>query len=225
MQFANILITTQPDLDLWMLPTQFCWQMKGNCLLACPQELVLSRSRLDCTNLPLHIRVTVSPQFSQSNNAALTPSYSSFLATELLLSTMPGLHMSAYAPPGSMAWSATHHPVAAPTQSTLTPTLKFFIERNDGSLVPLVPVDELPDDVRLVGVPLSLSTFQAQDMLFLGHDSSVGRKFSHAGAMGIKETVVPSMVAMRSTPQPDVATHSHHVTQVSTTAVNLSLLP
>ncbi|KAG9946334.1 hypothetical protein KCU85_g6676, partial [Aureobasidium melanogenum] len=126
---------------------------------------------------------------------------------------MPGLHMSAYAPPGSMAWSGPHHPVAMPTQSTLAPTLKFFIERNDGSLVPLVPVDELPDDVRLVGVPLSLSTFQAQDMLFLGHDSSVGRKFSHAGAIGIRETVAHSLVAMRSAPQPGVAPHSHQVTQ------------
>ncbi|KAG9675456.1 hypothetical protein KCU99_g8691, partial [Aureobasidium melanogenum] len=125
---------------------------------------------------------------------------------------MPGLHMSAYAPPGPMAWSASQYP-ATSTQSTLTPKLKFFIERNDGSLVPLVPVDELPDDVRLIGVPLSLSAFQANDMLFLGHDSSVGRKFSHAGAMSIKETVAPSLAAMKYTPQPEVAPHNHHVNQ------------
>ncbi|KAG9559568.1 hypothetical protein KCU61_g5316, partial [Aureobasidium melanogenum] len=120
--------------------------------------------------------------------------------------------MSAYAPPGSMAWSAPQYP-ATSTQSTLAPKLKFFIERNDGSLVPLVPVDELPDDVRLIGVPLSLSAFQANDMLFLGRDSSVGRKFSHAGAMSIKETVAPSLAAMKYTPQPKVAPHNHHVDQ------------
>ncbi|KAG9680523.1 hypothetical protein KCU95_g14912, partial [Aureobasidium melanogenum] len=126
---------------------------------------------------------------------------------------MPGLHMSAFAPPGSMAWSDPQHSAAVPIQSTLTPTLKFFIERNDGSLVPLVPVDELPDDVRLIGVPLSLSTLQAKDMLFLGHDSSVRRKLSHVGSMSIKETVAPSLVAMNHTPQPEVAPHNQHVTQ------------
>ncbi|KAG9556244.1 hypothetical protein KCU77_g6611, partial [Aureobasidium melanogenum] len=120
--------------------------------------------------------------------------------------------MSAYAPPGSMAWPAPQYP-ATSTQSTLAPKLKFFIERNDGSLVPLVPVDELPDDVRLIGVPLSLSACQANDMLFLGHDSSVGRKFSHAGAISIKETVASSLAAMKYTPQAGVAPHSRHVNQ------------
>lgn len=123
--------------------------------------------------------------------------------------------MSAYAPPGSMPWSGPQYPAAMPTQSTLTPMLKFFIKRDDGSLVPLVPVDELPDDVRLVGVPLSLGASQAKDMLFLGHDSSVRRKFSLAGPISIKETVAPSLLETRYAPQSEVILHNDHVPQVS----------
>ncbi|KAK5999612.1 hypothetical protein QM012_005269 [Aureobasidium pullulans] len=121
--------------------------------------------------------------------------------------------MSAYAPPGSMAWSGPQYPASMPAQSTLTPMLKFFIKRDDGSLVPLVPVDELPDDVRLVGVPLNLAASQAKDMLFLGHDSSIRKKFSLAGAVSIKESVAPSLVAMRYTPQSEIAPHIDRVPQ------------
>lgn len=123
--------------------------------------------------------------------------------------------MSAYAPPGPMAWSGPQYSAAIPTQSTLTPMLKFFIKRDDGSLVPLVPVDELPNDVRLVGVPLSLGASQAKDMLFLGHDSSVRRKFSLAGSATIKETVAPPLVATRYVTQSEVFPHNDHISQVS----------
>lgn len=124
--------------------------------------------------------------------------------------------MSAYAPPhGSMAWSGPQYPAVLPTQSTLTPMLKFFIKRDDGSLVPLVPVDELPDDVRLVGVPLSLSASQAKDMLFLGHDSAIRKKFSLAGPVSVKETVAPSLFAMKYAPQTEVAPSMDHIPQVS----------
>ncbi|KAI4731068.1 hypothetical protein E4T49_01420 [Aureobasidium sp. EXF-10728] len=126
---------------------------------------------------------------------------------------MPGLYMSAYAPSGPMAWSGPQYPAAVSTQSMLIPELKFFIERDDGSLVPLVPVDELPDGIRLVGVPLSLSTSQAKDMLFLGHESSARRKFSLAGTVNIKDTMAPTPVALEYTPQPEVAPHSNHVPQ------------
>ena len=124
---------------------------------------------------------------------------------------MPGLHMSAYAPPGSMAWPVPQYPAAMATQSMPTPGLKFFIERDNGSLVPLIPVDELPDDLRLVGVPSSLSASQAKNMLFLGHDSSASRKFSHAGCLSIKESVP----VVPYTPLPEVASQTNHVPQVS----------
>lgn len=114
---------------------------------------------------------------------------------------MPGLHMSAYAPPGSMAWTVPQHPAAMSTQTMLSPGLRFFIERDNGSLVPLVPADELPDDVRLVGVPLSLSASQAKNMVFLGYDSSARRKYSHVGSLSIKESVAPIPVAMKYTPE------------------------
>jgi hypothetical protein len=126
---------------------------------------------------------------------------------------MPGLHMSAYAPPGSMAWSVLQYPAVMPTQSMLSPGLKFFIERDNGFLVPLLPVDELPDDIRLAGVPLSLSALQAKNMMFLGHES-VNRKFSHAVSLSNKEPVAPVPVAMKYTPQPEVVPHNSHVPQV-----------
>lgn len=98
------------------------------------------------------------------------------------------------------------------TQSMLSPGLKFFIKRDNGSLVPLVPADELPDDIRLIGVPLSLSAVQAENMLFLGHDSSARRKYSHAGSLSIKESVAPVPIAMKYTPE--VVLDNNHVPQV-----------
>jgi hypothetical protein len=94
----------------------------------------------------------------------------------------------------------------------LIPGLKFFIERDDGSLVPLLPVDALPDDIRLAGVPLSLSASQANGMVFLGHDSSMGGKFSHAEFLSINEPVAPVSVAMKYTPE--VVPQSNRVPQV-----------
>jgi hypothetical protein len=94
----------------------------------------------------------------------------------------------------------------------LSPGLKFFIERDDGSLVPLLPVDELPDDIRLAGVPLSLTASQANGMVFLGHNASVGRKFSHAEFLSINEPVAPVPVVMKYTPE--VVPRNNHVPQV-----------
>lgn len=125
---------------------------------------------------------------------------------------MPGLHMAAYAPPGSMTWTVPQYPVAMSTQSMLNPGLKFYIKRGNGSLVPLVPADELPDDIRLIGVPLSLSALQAENMLFVGHDSSARRKYSHVGSLTIKESIAPVPVAMKYTPE--VVSDNNHVSQV-----------
>lgn len=123
--------------------------------------------------------------------------------------------MSAYAPPGSMAWSVPQYPAAMPAQSMPTPPLKFFLERNDGSLVPLVPVDELPDDVRLLGVPSTLDASQVKDMLFLGREPSARIKFSHARSRSIRESEAPSLVAMDCAPHPEMAAHNGHAPQVS----------
>jgi len=98
----------------------------------------------------------------------------------------------------------------------LNPGLKFFIERDDGSLVPLLPVDELPDDIRLAGVPLGLSASQANGMVFLGHDSSVGRKFSHAEFLSTSEPAAPVPVAMKYTP--GVVPQNNRIPQVGLTS-------
>ena len=123
--------------------------------------------------------------------------------------------MSAYAQPGSMAWSIPQYSAVMATQSMLAPGLKFFIERDNGSLVPLVPVDELPDDVRLAGVPHRLSASQTKDMLFLGRHSSVRGRFPHEGSVNVKESVPPPSVTMQYTPQSGVSSHNSRVLQVS----------
>ncbi|KAI5207788.1 hypothetical protein E4T39_01638 [Aureobasidium subglaciale] len=124
---------------------------------------------------------------------------------------MPGLHMPIYATPGSLAWSAPQYPMAP--QQMMAPGFKFFIERDNGSLVPLLPVDELPDEVRLVGVPLSLSGSQARahGMVFLGHQPSTRDKFVLAGS--IKDSVAPSSNTMKYTPRLDMAPCNNHVPQ------------
>ncbi|THY22734.1 hypothetical protein D6D01_06200 [Aureobasidium pullulans] len=126
---------------------------------------------------------------------------------------MPGLHMSAYAQPGSMAWSIPQYSAVMATQSMLAPGLKFFIERDNGSLIPLVPVDELPDDVRLAGVPHRLSASQTKDMLFLGHHSSARGRFPHEGSVNVKESVPPPSVTMQYTPQSGVSSHNSRLLQ------------
>ncbi|KAI5247306.1 hypothetical protein E4T43_02293 [Aureobasidium subglaciale] len=99
-------------------------------------------------------------------------------------------------------------------QQMMAPGFKFFIERDNGSLIPLLPVDELPDEVRLVGVPLSLTDSQAraQGMVYLGHQPSTRDKFVLAGT--IKDSVTPSSITMKYTPQLDVAPCNHYVPQV-----------
>ena len=114
-----------------------------------------------------------------------------------------------------MAWSVPQYSAVMATQSMLAPGLKFFIERDNGSLVPLVPVDELPDDVRLAGVPHRLSASQTKDMLFLGRHSSVRGRFPHEGSVNVKESVPPPSVTMQYTPQSGVSSHNSRVLEVS----------
>ncbi|KAI5203717.1 hypothetical protein E4T42_00626 [Aureobasidium subglaciale] len=126
---------------------------------------------------------------------------------------MPGLHMSTYATPGPLAWSAPRYPAVVTPQQMMAPGFKFFIERDNGSLIPLLPVDELPDEVRLVGVPLSLTDSQAraQGMVYLGHQPSTRDKFIFAGT--IKDSVAPSSITMKYTPQLDTALYNTNVPQ------------
>ncbi|MCJ1228859.1 hypothetical protein MMC12_005522 [Toensbergia leucococca] len=49
-----------------------------------------------------------------------------------------------------------------------SPRPRYFITRSDGTLSPLIAVDELPSSVRIVGVPAILSPAETQGMMSLG---------------------------------------------------------
>lgn len=57
------------------------------------------------------------------------------------------------------------------------PELRYFIKRNNGTNVPLIPADELPHIVRLQGVPRFFKAAETGDMCCVGHDPFTGRFF------------------------------------------------
>ncbi|GAB7358619.1 hypothetical protein MBLNU230_g3849t1 [Neophaeotheca triangularis] len=65
-----------------------------------------------------------------------------------------------------------HHPV-----SHSAPYLSYFISRTNGPLVPLIPADELPFNVRLQGVPRVLTFDQTYGMQHVGTAPYTGQVF------------------------------------------------
>lgn len=61
----------------------------------------------------------------------------------------------------------------------LSPKLNYYIARDHGIHVPLIPADELPHDYRLHGISRTINPDQAraQGMTFLGPQKSTGRTF------------------------------------------------
>ena len=53
------------------------------------------------------------------------------------------------------------------TQPTV-PWPQYFVSRSDGTLTPLIAVDELPSSVRIVGVPAVISQAETINMMSLG---------------------------------------------------------
>ena len=61
------------------------------------------------------------------------------------------------------------HESATPGEGTANiPRPQHFITRGDGSITPLIAVDELPDSVRIVGVPAAISQAMTFNMVNLG---------------------------------------------------------
>lgn len=58
-------------------------------------------------------------------------------------------------------------PAASGTQSD-SPRPRYFVARSDGTLTPLIAVDELPDSVRIAGVPATISPAATMNMMSLG---------------------------------------------------------
>jgi hypothetical protein len=69
---------------------------------------------------------------------------------------------------------STPPPIAIPFQP---PRLCYFISRSDGNIVPLVPADELPYSVRLIGVPRAMKMEHTCGMNHVGVHPSTGQYF------------------------------------------------
>ena len=57
------------------------------------------------------------------------------------------------------------------------PRLAFFISRNNGNIVPLIPADELPYSVRLSGVQRSMRMENTCGMQHVGNLPFTGQYF------------------------------------------------
>lgn len=68
----------------------------------------------------------------------------------------------------------TPPPTTIPSQS---PRLSYFISRSNGTFVPLIPADELPYSVRLVGVPRAMQIEHSCGMSHVGTHAFTGQIF------------------------------------------------
>ena len=65
--------------------------------------------------------------------------------------------------------SLTHDSTALEgASSNLPPRPQHFITRGDGSITPLIAVDELPESIRIIGVPAVISQAATLNMMNLG---------------------------------------------------------
>lgn len=98
--------------------------------------------------------------------------------------------------------SYPQHVVYLPTgqahQQQHQPRLMYFITRTNGSIVPLVPTDELPFSVRLEGAPRNMSPEQTFGMQFLGSLPYTGMFF---------KTKDEATSMQRATSQPNTPLH------------------
>lgn len=74
---------------------------------------------------------------------------------------------SAFSPVAKLSFA---HDSTAPGEasSNLPPRPQHFITRTDGSITPLIAVDELPESMRIVGVPAIISQAATLNMMNLG---------------------------------------------------------
>ena len=85
-----------------------------------------------------------------------------------------------------------------PTANLSQPRIVYFISRTNGMLIPLVPADELPYNIRLQGLPRTLRFDQTYGMQHVGMLPYTGATFKLESENGM----------VRSTSQPHTPTHS-----------------
>lgn len=89
-------------------------------------------------------------------------------------------------------------PPSTPPASPLyqAPQLRYFISRNNGTLVPLVPADELPYNIRLEGVQRVMTMENASGMTLVGTLPFTGRLFKlHTSSIQRPEVIISSKPA------------------------------
>ena len=138
---------------------------------------------------------------------------------------MPGLSVSTYPLPGNTPWPASQYQPALPREFMSNRELHFFVSRDDGSLVPLVPIDELPSEVRLIGVPQKLNFGQTKEMTFLGHFPTPGSKFNCDMITPASESRTFNSNVLRYNAQPEVAPCNECPPQVITSDNPSSIMP
>ena len=80
---------------------------------------------------------------------------------------------------------AMHNDCSAPLASDIDPIeaklstqLVYFITRENGKCVPMIPVDELPQSVRLRDVPRSIPSCYTKGMQYVGQAPFTGKLFA-----------------------------------------------
>lgn len=75
------------------------------------------------------------------------------------------------------------------------PKLQFFIARDNGTCIPLIPADELPHSVRLQGVPRFLPAKQAERMQIVARLPFTGKLFLLEDTQGAGNSFPPSTLS------------------------------
>lgn len=85
-----------------------------------------------------------------------------------------------------------------------SPRPQYFVAREDGTLTPLIAVDELPETVQIAGVPATLSPAGTMNMTSLGLKERSTQRYtvSYLGAAGPSATPSETTVSAEETDRP-----------------------
>lgn len=87
------------------------------------------------------------------------------------------------------------------TSMSSLPRPKHFITRPDGTMTPLIALDEMPDDVRIMNVPTTLTPEQTAGMMSMGMEPKSTGKYSvevTEQESALDESVAAESVAVES---------------------------
>jgi len=91
-----------------------------------------------------------------------------------------------------------------PIMMSSSPRPQYFVAREDGTLTPLIAVDELPETVQIAGVPATLSPAGTMNMTSLGLKERSTNRYtvSYLGAAGPSATPSETTASAEETDRP-----------------------